>query len=403
MYRTKVILKSVSKVTNLGNLVIEATFLSKGNRARVYIPTNEKVISHHFLGSKISKTNPNHKQIWERVEVIHGEVRQHLFEIEAEFGFCNADLFRKKYFKEEIPQEADLLSLFKDFIELKRITLKPKLVQKLQAIEKHLNEFLGKRKVYPIEFNQLFVNKLASFWRNTKAFQPNTISKNFKFLRQFLNHLHNEDILNSSKYRRLQYPKEVETFAVVLSREEVIQLINYQPETSSSERVKDLFLILIYTGLRFSDAIRISKSWVKGEFLIVNTQKTGERISIPIHHKLKELLSVYGYDVTALKISNQKFNDYVKILCEKAEINDMVEVVKYQKGNKVYQSMSKFQLISSHTGRRTFITNSILAGIPLSIIQSITGHKKLATVQKYVRINENDSVNQIIKLTNFFS
>jgi len=403
MYRTKVILKSVSKLTNLGNLVIEATFISNGKRERVYIFTNEKIISHHFLGSKISKSNPNHKQIWDRVEVIHGEVRQHLFEIEAQFGFCNADIFRKKYFKEEIPQEEDLLSLFKDFIELKRITLKPKLVQKLQAIEKHLKEFLGKRKVYPIEFNQLFVNKLASFWRDTKAFQPNTISKNFKFLRQFLNHLHNEDILNSSKYRRLQYPKEVETFAVILSREEVIQLINYQPETSSSERVKDLFLILIYTGLRFSDAIRISKSWVKGEFLIVNTQKTGERISIPIHHKLKELLSVYGYDVTALKISNQKFNDYVKILCEKAEINDMVEVVKYQKGNKVYQSMSKFQLISSHTGRRTFITNSILAGIPLSIIQSITGHKKLATVQKYVRINENDSVNQIIKLTNFFS
>jgi len=125
MYRTKVILKSVSKVTNLGNLVIEATFISNGKRERVYIFTNEKVISHHFLGSKISKSNPNHKQIWERVEVIHGEVRQNLFEIEAEFGFCNADLFRKKYFKEEIPQEEDLLSLFKDFIELKRITLKP--------------------------------------------------------------------------------------------------------------------------------------------------------------------------------------------------------------------------------------------------------------------------------------
>jgi integrase len=162
--------------------------------------------------------------------------------------------------------------------------------------------------------------------------------------------------------------------------------------------VKDLFLILIYTGLRFSDAVRISKSWVKGEFLIVNTQKTGERISIPIHHKLKELLSVCGYDVTALKISNQKFNDYVKILCEKAGINDMVEVVRYQKGNKVYQSMSKFQLISSHTGRRTFITSSILAGIPLPIIQKITGHKKLATIQKYIKLEVTSLNKEIFNL-----
>jgi len=246
------------------------------------------------------------------------------------------------------------------------------------------------------------VNKLASFWRDNKGFQPNTISKNFKFLRQFLNHLHNEDILNSSKYRRLQHPKEVETFVVVLSREEVIQLINYQPETSSLVRVKDLFLILIYIGLRFSDAIRISKSWLKGEFLVVNTQKTGERVSVPIHPKLKELLGAYGYDVTALKISNQKFNDYIKILCEKADINDMVEVVRYQKGNKVYQSILKFQLISSHTGRRAFITNSILAGIPLPIIQGITGHKKLETLKLYIKINKEVELSQFQKFVAFY-
>lgn len=153
MYRTKVILKSVSKITNLGNLVIEATFLLKGKRERIYISTNEKVIRHHFLGSKISKSNPNHKQIWERVEVVHGSVRQSLFEIESEYGFCTADLFKKRYYNLEKVNEDDFLTLFGQFIEMKRLTLKPKLVQKLQAIEKHLREFFGKKKLYPAEFN----------------------------------------------------------------------------------------------------------------------------------------------------------------------------------------------------------------------------------------------------------
>lgn len=57
-----------------------------------------------------------------------------------------------------------------------------------------------------------------------------------KFLRQFLNHLHNEEILTSSKYRRLQYPKEVETHAVVLSREAVVQLINYCPDRKKKKK-----------------------------------------------------------------------------------------------------------------------------------------------------------------------
>lgn len=402
MYRTKVILKSVSKRTNLGNLVIEATFLSSGKRDRIYIPTNEKIISHHFLGSKISKSNPNHKQIWERVEVVHGNVRQILFEIEEEFGFCTSDLFKKKFFKESEGNEEDLLRLLAQFIELKRLTLKPKLVQKLQAIEKHLKEFLGEKVIYPLEFNQLIVNQLTEFWRDKKKFQPNTIAKNFKFIRQFLNHLFNEEILKSTKYQRLQYPKEVETHSVVLSKEEVLLIKNYIPENQSLWKVKDLFLVLIFTGLRFSDGVRINNTWVKGDFIHVNTQKTGERVSIPIHSHLREVLEKYDYDLKPIVISNQKFNDYVKILCEKAGIVEMVEVVKHERGRKFYESIPKNKLISSHTGRRTFITNSILAGVSLSMVQSISGHKKLATIQKYVKINDWNKLNEIEKLNQLF-
>ena len=110
----------------------------------------------------------------------------------------------------------------------------------------------------------------------------------------------------------------------------------------------------------------------------------------------------YDFDLKPLVISNQKFNDYVKTLCEKAEINEMVEVVKYDKGRKVYESSPKYKLISSHTGRRTFITNSILAGIPLPVIQEISGHKKLATLQKYLKINKIDSYVQLSRLNDFF-
>ena len=136
--------------------------------------------------------------------------------------------------------------------------------------------------------------------------------------------------------------------------------------------------------------------------LHIHTQKTDEKITIPLHPNLREVLEKYGYDLSSMAISNQKFNKYVKELCLEAGINADVEVVKYEKGIKKYHVIPKYKLIASHTGRRTFITNAILAGIPLSVIQRITGHKKLVTLQKYVDIAEGVKSQELEKLSDFY-
>ncbi|NHE57939.1 tyrosine-type recombinase/integrase [Cyclobacterium plantarum] len=159
---------------------------------------------------------------------------------------------------------------------------------------------------------------------------------------------------------------------------------------------------MIYTGLRFGDGICISKRWVVNGMLHILTHKTDEIISIPLHPNLKEVLEKYDYDLSSLAISNQKFNKYVKERCLEAGINADVEVVKYAKRIKKYHVIPKYKLIASHTGRRTFITNAILAGIPLSVIQRITGHKKLVTLQKYVDIAEGINVEEMDKFSKFF-
>ena len=154
--------------------------------------------------------------------------------------------------------------------------------------------------------------------------------------------------------------------------------------------------------MRFSDGVRISKRWVNNGFLNIHTQKTDEKISIPIHPILKEILDKYDYDLQVLKISNQKFNKGVKELCFEAGIVQEVEVVRYEGSTRKYLAIPKYQLIASHTGRRTFITNSILAGIPLSVIQKITGHRKLTTLQKYVDIADGIKAEEMVKLSRYF-
>lgn len=92
--------------------------------------------------------------------------------------------------------------------------------------------------------------------------QPNTIHKNFKFILLFLNQLRKEEVIKTDKFKKLDYPREVETNTIVLEKEEVKLLIQHQPQNLRLSKVKDLFLILIYTGLRFGDGVRISKRWV---------------------------------------------------------------------------------------------------------------------------------------------
>ena len=224
----------------------------------------------------------------------------------------------------------------------------------------------------------------------------------FKFILLFLNQLNREEVLKTDKYKKLNYPREVETNTIVLEKEEVKMLIQHVPKNLRLSRVKDLFMVLIYTGLRFGDGVRISNRWVSNGMLHIHTQKTDEKITIPLHPNLKEILEKYEYNLFSLAVSNQKFNKYVKELCEDAGINADVEVIKYQHGIRKYHILPKYKLIASHTGRRTFITNSILAGIPLSVIQRITGHKKLVTLQKYVDIAEIIKVEEMKKLSRYF-
>lgn len=402
MYRTKVVLKAVSKKTGRGRLNIEVTFQGAGNRERVYLATEESIESKYWVNGKISRSSSSYKELWRRVELRQNQVKDILFELQQEHGFVNATLL-KNSLESEKEEERDIISLFEEYIEVNRITAKYKTAKKLVTIKNQMLRFMGKKKYYLLDFNQKFVNQLTHFWQNNINLQPNTIHKNFRFVMMFLNYLEREGIVEAVKFKKLNYPKPVETNTILLEKSEVKALIDYTPSNARMGRIRDLFLVLIFTGLRFSDGIRISESWVNNGFLYIHTQKTDEKVSIPIHPALKVLLEKYEYNLSRLKISNQKFNKAVKDLCQEVGITKEVEIIRYEKGERKYLQIPKYQLIASHTGRRTFITNSILAGIPLSVIQKITGHKKLSTLQKYVDIAEGVKTQEMDKLSKYYS
>jgi len=106
---------------------------------------------------------------------------------------------------------------------------------------------------------------------------------------------------------------------------------------------------------------------------------------VPLCDTAITILEKYDYSLPIL--SNQKYNDYIKKVVEKAKICYDVEISRVQGKSQTFRVEKVFDLISSHSARSSFITNMKNAGIPDKTIMSITGHKDLKTFLTYYRVN----------------
>jgi hypothetical protein len=151
-----------------------------------------------------------------------------------------------------------------------------------------------------------------------------------------------------------------------------------------------LFLFGCLTGLRYSDFkdVKSTKIYVSNVlYYRILSSKTNTFITFPASDQIDMIL-----DMNLHSISNQKLNTYIK---EAAQIIGINEVV-YIKGIK-YQ---KYDQIQTHTARRSYATNAVLQGVPISMIMSVTGHKTESQFRKYVRMNDIESAVQMHKFMN---
>jgi integrase len=216
----------------------------------------------------------------------------------------------------------------------------------------------------------------------------NNIAKHIDNLRQFLRAaaaskiIFDTDVIDNKKFTNA---REI-AYNVYLNETELAAIANLDLSTSARlDRARDLFLIGCYTGLRVSDYNNIKPHHIKGEFIDLYQTKTGGRVVIPIHHTVKALLKKYN-GATPPKISEQKLNEYIKEVCKKAGIVEHTEKQRTKGGSKEATVLEKWQMVSSHTARRSFATNMTKQGLPIQTVMSLTGHTKPATFLKYVKL-----------------
>ena len=150
------------------------------------------------------------------------------------------------------------------------------------------------------------------------------------------------------------------------------------------DRVRDMFVIGCYTGLRFSDLTKITPQHIENGMIELSRSKTGKAVFIPMANDVVNILAKYNN--TLPKISNQKYNEYLYEVCKKSELLQKEITVNEIKGGKKFTiTKPKHDFVCSHTARRSFATNEYKAGdLEISEIMALTGHKTEKSFYKYI-------------------
>ena len=175
------------------------------------------------------------------------------------------------------------------------------------------------------------------------------------------------------------------TKQIALSKDDIDQLSGVDLSNNSRlERVRDIFLLGCYTGMRYSDFKRIKASNVSDNLITIREVKDKSKtLQIPITDRVREILEKYNMELPV--ISEQKFRDYLKEVFKIAGFTKLSTRSK-KIGKRVYEEeVPMYELISTHTARRSFITIMLNSGVPDKAIMKITGHKSINNFQVYYR------------------
>jgi len=276
-----------------------------------------------------------------------------------------------------------------------------------KAVE-YLKEFVAsqnKGRIVPIHFNGLdadFISGFQAYLTRDKNLALNTVGKYMRAFRECLNDAHRNgkgiEVPNQLIMRGAIPIPEEETTQIYLTPDELDAI--YQLDLSQNprlDRVRDLFIVGCWTGLRFGDLSRVRPEHVEGNLIKVPTEKTGKLVQIPLQPTVKAIMAKYEGDFPS-GISNQKQNEYIK------EVAAMVPALQVkvmsgrtQGGARMEAARHKWELVSTHTARRSFATNLFRSGFHPKIIMSLTGHKTDRAFMRYIRLTDDDYTDIILQ------
>ena len=374
--------------------------------------------------------NKQHKKKSKDIDISNRqtEVNTELNKIENHvlnaFNSVNPDEINKEWLQTQIdyyynpPQQAEKLptelnKYLLHYIDVKRTEVTESTIKKCNVIKQLLTRYQShyKKNLLLTDIDTNFKTHFENYCLSN-GYAPNTIARTIRFIKTICKHAKSNGLETSYQLDsiKVKYHK-IESIYLTVNELETIEKTRGLVEHLDNAR--DWLLISCYTGQRVSDFMRFTKEMIRFEKnkegvlkpLIEFTQKkTGKEMTVPLSQKVMDILSKRNGEFPRA-ISDQKYNDYIKIVCREAKITQKVngsiisetapESGIYRKETGVFE---KCDLVTSHIGRRSFATNNY-GTIPTSFLIYVTGHSTEAMFLNYIGKSNKDIA---MELTNYF-
>ena len=270
-------------------------------------------------------------------------------------------------------------------------------IMRLGKFETHTN-----KKLRIADINLKFHSEFIEYERNVLELSQNSISKDIKQIKTICIDAKDRGYKINEQVLTKKFNAPIEPTLFVTITEEEIKRIKLFKGSDYLENARDWLIIGCWTGCRVNDLMKLTKSNIfkttnGREFIRYVQSKTNKQVDIPIHQDIKDILIRLG-DFPR-PISDQRFNEWIKLVCkdEKVKMNDLVHGSKQNKEThkKEVGTFEKWELIRSHTCRRSFATNHYHK-LQNKVIMAVTGHATEKMLLNYIGETENEHIEDFI-------
>ncbi|MET3730699.1 tyrosine-type recombinase/integrase [Moheibacter stercoris] len=299
----------------------------------------------------------------------------------------------------------NLIEYIDFYLDYRKHEIRPTSIKKYNVIKHKLERMQSDRKklILIADIDESFKNEFVEYQKNN-GYSQNTIQRELGIIKTFCKHARYLGLETSPQLDGLRLDK-AKAEKIYLTFEELEAIENQIFENDYLDNARDWLIISCYTGQRVSDFLRFKKDMIRienGKSLLEFTQKkTGKVMTVPLHRKVLQILEKRNGEFPR-QISDQRYNEYIKEVCQLAGLDQPTQGGKQETTEhgirKVSGKYPKWELVTSHIGRRSFATN-FYGRIPTTYLIYITGHSSEAMFLNYIGKSNKDLA---MEISNYF-
>lgn len=276
----------------------------------------------------------------------------------------------------------------------------------LTALER-LEDYNRSRKA-PIDsfedFNKNFFSEFTNYLysytygKTGKHYTQNTIINTLKVIKNLLHRAYDNELTTNNYFLKVQTTLPSNASEQIYLQEKEIQKLSQVKTMNDQElAVRDMFVISCYTALRISDIQQLNDAVIQDGVISLYQKKTKELVEIPILKEIAPLIEHYrqaGFPT----LHKGRANKIIRVLAARCHINEPISRKEHRGGETIVVKVSKCDIISFHTARRSCVTNLYKRGYPINYVMSLSGHHSIQAFQRYMKASSKELMSDFVHL-----